>query len=432
MAEDSRPFQGTTTGDAGPYSATQWRLIWAQAMAFSGTTANYGPLRGVGNELAVTVTSPVSNQVTLGSGAALVQGAWYYNSADVNITIQANGSGNPRIDLIILRVDYNAQTVRYAVLQGTPNVSPAIPNLTQTDNLLWEIPIAQIAVASGFATIAATDITDRREFANIPDAQAIPAINQAGSVLGKGNVVIYTAASSGGTPVDVTTTTTQGNALAIGIMEARAAASGGAGRIITRGITPVIVDSAVAIGDYLTNSTTAGQSKTIPTGVTAKPFGFALTASAGAGTILAYVDFASRQRTMPKGGFFAYDGSNQTVTAGVTTKATFTSTTFNTGTWYDTGTSRFTPLDPGVYLVAAQFSNNNTFTSGFQEIQLNGATYARLHAQSTNSSLPYALTALVSMNGSTDYVEVYVNQSDVTVDKTSRSASFMAMKVSEL
>lgn len=431
MAESSRPWTGTTTGDAGPYSSTNWRQVWSQAMAFAGDTANYGPLRGVGSELAVTATSPVSNQVTLGTGAALVQGAWYYNSASANITIQANGSGNPRIDLIVLQVDYVAQTVRYATLQGTPAVSPAIPNLTQSAGTLWEIPLAQIAVVSGFATIASTDITDRREYANIPNAQGMAALNQSASILQKGSVVVYTTGSSGGDPIDVTTSTTQGSQLACGIIESRAAASGGAARIITRGVTLVLVDSAVAIGDNLINSTTAGQAKTAPTGVTAIPWGRALTASAGAGSVLAFVDFHTRAREFAKGGFFAYASADQTVTSNVTTKITFNSTTFNIGTWYDTATSRFTPLDPGEYFVSFSVSNTTMNAGGLMEIQLNGATYARQWAQSGGALVGHTLATIVPFNGTTDYVEVYLNQTGTNVYKTSRMASFSAIKVGE-
>lgn len=428
MAETSRPWQGITQGDPGPYSATQWRQVWARGMAFAGQNANYGPLRGVDNELEVTATNPVSNQVTLGSGAAIVQGAWYYNSADVNITIQANGSGNPRIDLIILQVDYVAQTVRYSTLQGTPAVSPAIPNLTQSAGTLWQIPLAQIAVASGFATIASTDIIDRREYANAPDSVFVEVINQAASVLNKGAVVIHTTSPTG-MPMAVTTTTTKQARGVAGIVESRVAAAGGLIRACVQGITPVTVDTSVVAGDYLVTATTAGQSTKTATGNTGWPHAFVLT-SAGAGeNALCYVNVLPNHKNPVMPAFHAFSTADQTVTAGVLTKIDWDSEAFDTAGWFDLAVDRFTPLEPGYYNVYAYAATNG----GGVQIQLNGAAIANGTNISGAGSEFFAYTSVqTAMNGSTDYLEAYATSTSTTVALTLRRGGFGAVKVSEM
>jgi hypothetical protein len=80
----------------------------------------------------------------------------------MTVAIAANASGQPRIDLAVLRLDRSTWTVTFQIIQGTPAASPAVPSYTQTDSTtgVWEIPLARIAVANGASTIAAGDVTN--------------------------------------------------------------------------------------------------------------------------------------------------------------------------------------------------------------------------------------------------------------------------------
>ncbi len=99
---------------------------------------------------------------------ALVRGhMWYSGTSDVNMaSLASNGSGNPRIDLVVLRYTRSTGAVTAAVITGTPAASPTAPTPTQTLSTsgVFEIPIAQVAVAAGATTITTGNITSRETY----------------------------------------------------------------------------------------------------------------------------------------------------------------------------------------------------------------------------------------------------------------------------
>lgn len=168
MTETSQVWDGILTGDAGvvaPYSASEWASRTNILAGIGASFPNYGIISGSGggvySPLYVAAKSPASSNIEVEIGSALVAGYLYQNTAALTFTIGANASGNPRIDTVILRVDFTAQTVRAVVKQGTPAGSPVRPTLQQ-DASLWEIPLADIAVANGFTVINPADITNRQ------------------------------------------------------------------------------------------------------------------------------------------------------------------------------------------------------------------------------------------------------------------------------
>lgn len=171
MTEYGLPFDGILTGDAtkAPYSADEWARAWRLMQSVGASFPDYGVFKGTGNgtnrPLDVLATGPVSSNVAVQIGAALVDGRFYETTAIVTLSVNANTSGNARIDTVVVRLDYVLQTVRLAVKQGSPAASPVPPTMQQ-DSSFWEIPIADIAVANGFATLAQSTITYRARFAD--------------------------------------------------------------------------------------------------------------------------------------------------------------------------------------------------------------------------------------------------------------------------
>lgn len=167
MTQYGAPFDGIALGDAtkAPYSAAEWARIWMLRHGVGASFPNYGVIPGTGGgsypPLYVLAQNPVSANVDVQVGAALIQGYFYETTAVVTLTVGANASGNARVDAVVLRLDFASQTIRLAIKQGTPAASPVAPTMQQ-DASFWEIPIANIAVANGFTTLAQTTITQRQ------------------------------------------------------------------------------------------------------------------------------------------------------------------------------------------------------------------------------------------------------------------------------
>lgn len=86
------------------------------------------------------------------------------NDATKNVVISANTSGNPRIDIIVVKMntgtapdDDASNVVEIEAVEGTPAASPAVPT---TPNNSYKL--AEIAVANGAVSIVTGDITDKR------------------------------------------------------------------------------------------------------------------------------------------------------------------------------------------------------------------------------------------------------------------------------
>lgn len=123
---------------------------------------NTGVIKGKLNELSVYADS-TGMQAKVKSGQAWIQGYFFQTDAEIVMPISAADASNPRIDRVVVRVDWTANTIALAVLQGTPAASPSAPAVTQNTDL-WEISLAQVRVNAAVSTIAAGNITDERIF----------------------------------------------------------------------------------------------------------------------------------------------------------------------------------------------------------------------------------------------------------------------------
>ncbi|KAK2701927.1 hypothetical protein QYM36_019428 [Artemia franciscana] len=113
------------------------------------------------DDLEVTGDSSGLN-VKVAAGAGYVRGHYYASTAIETLTIDA-GDGNPRIDTVVLRLEYGSvNDIHLVVVKGTPAASPVAPSLTQTETGVYEFPLANVAVAAGAVTISAGNVTDRR------------------------------------------------------------------------------------------------------------------------------------------------------------------------------------------------------------------------------------------------------------------------------
>ena len=129
--------------------------------------------------------------------------------------------------------------------------------------------------------------------------------------------------------------------------------------------------------------------------------------------------------------FSAYLGSSQTISTGTNTKVAFSTERWDTDNCYDNGAaSRFTPNVAGYYHVdchAYVGGATNTFLNLFK----NGSAYAR-GSQISGTVSMVLLTTTVFLNGTTDYIEMYLTNntgSNVTVDPYDFTTTFAAFLV---
>lgn len=104
--------------------------------------------------------------------------------------------------------------------------------------------------------------------------------------------------------------------------------------------------------------------------------------------------------------------ANQTVTTAVMTKVVLPTEDFDTNSNFDNVTNnRFTPTVAGYYFVTGKVrgSSASAFTSLVAAIYKNGAEYCREQITGTFTAGPESITVscIVSMNGSTDYLELW-------------------------
>lgn len=161
MAEVSYLWTTNAVGDGTGTGYTQVDAsnifeIDAQCFGRNGIAPNYL------NSLAPSTTG--ANNARIATGGALVDGKPYMNSANVDFTIpSAVGGGNTRIDRIVLRASWSAQTVRLTRIAGTDAASPTAPAITQTPGTTYDVLLCQALVnTSGTVTI-----TDERSLAQV-------------------------------------------------------------------------------------------------------------------------------------------------------------------------------------------------------------------------------------------------------------------------
>ena len=123
--------------------------------------------------------------------------------------------------------------------------------------------------------------------------------------------------------------------------------------------------------------------------------------------------------------FRAYRTANYTASANAIIQ--FNAETFDVTNAYSTGTYRFTPLVSGIYLVTASIhiqAHVSVGVLGDALIKKNGSIIIARSGEWNNTGgddASYVITTLVEMNGTTDYLGVYVSTADTIAGGTSQT-----------
>jgi len=130
--------------------------------------------------------------------------------------------------------------------------------------------------------------------------------------------------------------------------------------------------------------------------------------------------------------FSAYQGTNQTLTSTVYTKIALNTERFDTNNNFDSTTNyRFTPTVAGYYQINYQVYGTTTssITSFVGALYKNGSVYEYNIINTLNNSQAYSGSSLVFMNGSTDYLELYLSLTGagtLTAAAASGTTNFMS------
>lgn len=125
-----------------------------------------GVFAGQSNELQVIQSNPQGMSVTVASGKSWIEGYFYYNDADLQLTLDnADGALN-RIDIIVCRWSSVDRMIKTYVKKGTAAVSPVSPT-PQWDADVKELQLASIRVNAGIVAISQSLITDTRPNTNV-------------------------------------------------------------------------------------------------------------------------------------------------------------------------------------------------------------------------------------------------------------------------
>lgn len=123
--------------------------------------------------------------------------------------------------------------------------------------------------------------------------------------------------------------------------------------------------------------------------------------------------------------FSAYAGTSTSIATAVFTKIAFNTEEFDTASCFDSTTNyRFTPNVAGYYSVSSVVNTNQTSNGLLVSVYKNGARFKDLNLVPYIGSIGTVCggNALIYMNGSTDYVEIYAIQvTGVTVSSNASS-----------
>lgn len=159
----------TTYGFDGTINEAQWAQLFGDAMSVA-------PNRdGVVSGL---VASPAAGarQVSVSAGRAVGPGVGAVSDAPVTVTLDAGTTGQGRVDLIALELNWSTNTGTIKAVKGTPkgDESEVAPTPTRNAGVLWQIPLATVEIGPTTGTLtaglieSATNVSDTGWVATTP------------------------------------------------------------------------------------------------------------------------------------------------------------------------------------------------------------------------------------------------------------------------
>lgn len=145
------------SGAGASVQESQWRDMMKHMLG-----SESGVIRGFGSDMLCFGDSS-GMQVKVNTGECWMRGHYGNNTSQKTLAIASNSSGNPRVDIAVIRCHFGNNNIVLDIVQGTPAASPVAPSVTQ-NTTMWETKLADIAVANGAVTITSGNVTDQRVY----------------------------------------------------------------------------------------------------------------------------------------------------------------------------------------------------------------------------------------------------------------------------
>lgn len=142
MAQNSWPYDA---GAGSSIAEQSWRYLGTGLGAFTP-----GVVPGFDLELDCWSNSDASRGVRVRTGRAACFGHHYENTTEATVNCATNSSGSNRLDRVVIRFDFTANSAAATVLTGS-GMTPAA--MTQNLTSAWDIHLAYVLVPNGATTI---------------------------------------------------------------------------------------------------------------------------------------------------------------------------------------------------------------------------------------------------------------------------------------
>ncbi len=253
MSETFDSFSWFDGSEMLPLDQTTWADYWKGVIPD-------GVVQDVGNEMR-TFSNSTGLYVYVDTGACMVDNHRGVVQTMKTLPITTPDPDLDRIDVVVARAVYgneNESTMVLDILTGTPDADPVAPEITQSTGATYEVKLAEVRVPAGAITIAAENVSDFRNVFSGGGVGAVKMKNGEADPLSKGELVIMSE-------TEANTVMRCGlNDAPIGVVMNESIGAGAIGNIQTISGAQVEIKcdaDAVAVGETLIPSTTAGQAR---------------------------------------------------------------------------------------------------------------------------------------------------------------------------
>lgn len=146
------------------FTGTVSEVEFSQMMSAVG---GHGVLGTFGGTSLKASRVPGSRAMAIQAGACSAPGVYVSMDATTNSpTSAANTSGLPRIDLVVMRINWTTHAAALINIAGTPSTNPEPPAYNQVPGVVYDVPLCQGVLPHSAADYSETTVAqgDRRTF----------------------------------------------------------------------------------------------------------------------------------------------------------------------------------------------------------------------------------------------------------------------------